>query len=162
MRGNIFSCFYLYLNTHTIHVLYTTENTIFTVMDNSEHHVCVYFFFLKIQLLLQWNLKTLKNALKWSRYETWWSVINKLNMLKQFHLKHFFFLGSGWNKDSWQQQVQPHISPACSQPTRPQSGLFPAVPAPQRQSADWQEVNDDGGRELGQPNGTWFWTGEDT
>lgn len=55
---------------------------------------------------------------------------------------------------------QPHVCSEGSQSNRPRSGLLPAIPAPQRQSADWQEVTDDGGRKLGQPTGTRFWTGE--
>lgn len=55
---------------------------------------------------------------------------------------------------------QPHVCSEGSQSNRPQSGLLPAIPAPQRQSADWQEVIDDGGRKLGQPTGTRFWAGE--
>lgn len=88
-------------------------------------------------------------------------ICNKLWSLNSLiWLKHFS--GSDRHKDHRQRlTLQPHVRPAGSQPNRPQSGLLPAFPAPQRQSADWQEVTDDGGRKLGQPTGTRFWTGED-
>lgn len=66
------------------------------------------------------------------------------------------FTGSGRHKDS-----QSHVCAAGSQPTRPWQSVHPASPAPQRQSADRQEVTDDGGGNLGQSAGPRFWSGED-
>lgn len=98
-----------------------------------------------------------------------WFVINGLKHVKHLcsvlnhHLtKKIHLSGSDRHKDSRQQlTVQPHVCAAGSQPNGPQSGLLPAFLAPQHQSADWQEVTNDGGRKLGQPAGTRFWTGED-
>lgn len=80
-----------------------------------------------------------------------WGVTSKIEyyLIKKIHLS-----GSDRHED-----CQSHVCPARSQPNGPQPRLLPASSAPQRQSADRQEVTD-GGRKLGQPTGSRLWTGE--
>lgn len=71
-----------------------------------------------------------------------WFVINRFKNMRHclfnHHLtKNIIFSESDRHKDSRQQlTIQPHVCPAGSQSNRLQSGLLPAFPAPQRQSAD--------------------------